>query len=198
MNPIFILAGVFIPATVYAMARQSSSDSASSDSSVMDNGTVPDPAPTSATDYAPFTLQEPSFLQTIGLSNMNQTRGERNNNPGNIVKSSIAWQGKVPGNDPTFETFDTPGNGIRAIARNLLAYYNRGLRTVHDVIYTWSKTDQASYTMQVARALGVGEYDNIDLNDPATLQIVVNEIIRRENGRIIYSSSLINTSIGIA
>jgi hypothetical protein len=182
------------------MTRQSTPDSAVADSAVADSTVDPSSVADSntATDYAPFTLQEPSFLQTIGLSNMNQTRGERNNNPGNIVKSTIPWQGKIAGNDSTFETFDTPVNGIRAIGRNLMAYYNQGRKTVHDIIYHWSATDQASYSAQVAAALGISEYDPVDLNNPATLQVFVNEIIRRENGRIIYASSVINSALGLA
>merc|ERR1712032_1522659 len=48
-----------------------------------------------------------------------EPRGFRNNNPGNIEKSHIAWAGKVAGSDSRFETFDTMENGTRALAKNL-------------------------------------------------------------------------------
>ncbi len=59
-------------------------------------------------------------------SDMN-TRGIRNNNPGNIdYNQRNAWQGQLGlglgVTKPRFARFDTPENGIRALGKLLLAY----------------------------------------------------------------------------
>lgn len=53
-----------------------------------------------------------SFLHKPNLS-----RGLRNNNPGNLILTSIGWDGKIPNaqnTDGTFEQFTSANYGIRA------------------------------------------------------------------------------------
>jgi hypothetical protein len=123
-------------------------------------------------------------------------RGIRNNNPGNIRRNSIAWQGalsradvEAAGNtwDPVFVQFDTPANGIRAIGHVLIAYSNRGLSTVDTLIPTWSATDQAAYVANVAVALGVNPGDTIDVS--ANLPALATAIIQQEEGQQPYDSN---------
>jgi hypothetical protein len=132
---------------------------------------------------------------TVNLSNAamiaatGSTRGERNNNPGNIqiTKPPTAWQGLSPTqNDPTFVQFTAPTYGIRAIHKVLLNYASQGMDTVTQVISTWSTTDQAAYIANVAAALGVSPYAVIDLTNLATATAVAAAIIMQENGRNIY------------
>lgn len=68
-----------------------------------------------------------------------ESLGYRNNNPGNIVKTSINWEGEVPCADARFECFSTPYYGIRAITKNLI-YYREvyGLTTVQEIIHRWA------------------------------------------------------------
>lgn len=83
-------------------------------------------------------------------------RGIRLNNPGNIIKSSVPWVGKIAGSDPVFETFDTPQNGINAIASLLKTYYQKHhLNTIQKIITRWSATDQTAYVDNVSLLLGV-------------------------------------------
>jgi len=123
------------------------------------------------------------------------TRGERNKNPGNIAKNSAnQWEGEV-GDDGTYVIFDTDVHGIRAIAHVLKSYQKRGVRTIHDMVYTYSGTDQAAYSKNVADALGLEQMDSPDLADLNTLVSMVTAIIHQENGRVSYTPELITLAV---
>lgn len=132
------------------------------------------------------------------------TRGERINNPGNIVKSGINWDGKVHGNDERFESFSSPEAGIRALAKNLLAYSNlHGINTVEGIVARWApatdpRNDVRSYTAFVSKALGVAPDAKIDIHNPATLTALTKAIIEKENGRNIYSDKQISLGLSAA
>jgi hypothetical protein len=127
------------------------------------------------------------------------SRGIRNNNPGNIEKSSIPWRGKVPGTDPRFETFDTPHNGIRALALNLLAKQDKhGKRTVREIISAWAppnENDTEAYIRQVAFTLGVKDSDQLDLHRASVLGPFVMAVIRHENGTQPYFPEVISRAL---
>jgi hypothetical protein len=123
-------------------------------------------------------------------------RGIRNNNPGNVVRNSIAWQGALSQADvealglkwdATFVQFDQPGNGVRAIGHILTTYSNRGLTTVDDMIRAWSQTDQDVYVANVATLLGVQPTDVIDVQ--SELPQLALGIIQQENGQQPYAVS---------
>lgn len=145
---------------------------------------------------APAQLPELSFLEGIGIMTPDNTRGERNNNPGNIRKSGSNWQGKVDGVDPSFETFADPESGLRALAKLLKNYQvNYGLRTVRAIVSRWApntENNTAAYVKSVAERLGVGPDDAINLNDQATLAALVEAIVIHENGRNIYADAQID------
>lgn len=147
----------------------------------------------------PAKLPDQSFLESLNLATGKQTRGERNNNPGNIRLSGTQWQGQVQGADPAFATFATPEAGIRALAKLLKNYAARyGLRTVRKIITRWApptENDTAAYVASVAAALGVGPDQQIDVTNPETLQRLTAAIIRHENGRVVYAQSTINEGV---
>lgn len=151
---------------------------------------------------APDTLPEQSFLETIGLMMGKLTRGERNNNPGNIRLSSASWQGKTQGADAAFETFISPEYGIRALAVLLRTYQTKyGLRTVRQIINRWappSENNTLAYIRAVATEMGVTPDQVIDLNNPDTLGTLCAAIIHHENGRVIYSVAQIDSAISIS
>ncbi len=128
-------------------------------------------------------------------------RGIRNNNPGNIERGQ-AWAGEVAGNDPRFATFDTPEAGVRALAKNVLAYQDKhGLNTVEGIINRWAppKENQTSaYAAAVAKELGVGTGDPLNLRDPAVLTKLTAAIIRHENGAQPYPGDIIDTGVRAA
>ena len=129
-----------------------------------------------------------------------QPRGIRNNNPGNIVQGSTAWQGQVTGNDPRFVSFDSPEAGIRAMGRTLLTYQDaHGLNTVGGIISRWApatENDTSSYAARVSQALGVQPNQQIDLHDPATLNKITKAMIGVENGKQPYTDQQI--ALGLA
>jgi hypothetical protein len=134
------------------------------------------------------------------------TRGERNNNPGNINEGG-GWDGDlgleiVPAGydyQPRFARFDTAQNGMRAIAKQLLAYQQRhGLNTVRGMINRWAPpsddNDTSAYVDEVCAKVGVGPDDAIDLTDLRTIQNMVTGVIFQENGRVLYAPDLITAA----
>ncbi len=131
------------------------------------------------------------------------TRGERNNDPGNIRKNGIAWDGAIsPGNDKYFVTFNSPFFGIRALAKILINYYNHhGLNTVAGIINRYAPNSENStenYIKFVAGALNVGKHQMLNLSDNNILSELIKAIINFENGRNIYSSDTIIAAINEA
>lgn len=129
-------------------------------------------------------------------------RGIRNNNPGNIdYNPRNAWKGQQPHDakiEPRFARFDTPHNGIRALAKLLLNYRKiHGLRTVESLIARWApsnENDTKAYARAVATEVGVPMQAVIHLDQP-TLEKLVAAIIRHENGRQPYSTELIAAAV---
>lgn len=121
-------------------------------------------------------------------------RGIRNNNPGNVVRNSIPWQGAMDQAgvaaagltwDPIFVQFDAPAHGVRAIGHILTVKGTRGLNTVDAIIRDWSTTDQDKYVANVADLLGVQPFDVIDVQ--SELPQLALGIIQQENGQQPYA-----------
>jgi hypothetical protein len=136
---------------------------------------------------------------------MNQpARGIRNNNPGNIDRNGIAWQGMCSdqSGDSRFIVFDSPLYGIRALAKVLLTYYRtHGLCTPAAIIGRWApavENNTEAYAFAVASALGVSPETVIDATDPATLQQLVRAIIKHENGQQPYDAGTIRAAVALA
>ncbi|MDT0140837.1 structural protein P5 [Acidovorax sp. PRC11] len=131
-------------------------------------------------------------------------RGIRNNNPGNIDRTSERWQGMAAdqSGDPRFVVFSAPVWGLRALAKVLLSYQRKyGLNTPAKIIGRWappSENDTGAYARQVARALGVGVDDVVDLQDPCTLSKIVPAIVQHENGQQPYPADLIDQAVRLA
>lgn len=132
---------------------------------------------------------------------MNKTalpRGIRNNNPGNLEWGD-PWQGLKPRNQATdqrFAEFTTPAYGIRALARTLITYYDKRkardgskIDTVREIIERWApsfENNVDAYASQVGKALcrdceRPGDV-KVNMHDYDQLRIVVEAIIRHENG----------------
>lgn len=122
----------------------------------------------------------------------NVARGIRNNNPGNIKISGTAWQGKIApssNTDGVFEQFQSMSDGIRALGKNLVTYFNvHGLNTVRGIIGRWSPPSEnvtGAYTNYVANAVGVKPDDAINVKDPHTLSLLTEAIMKYENGTLV-------------
>lgn len=131
-------------------------------------------------------------------------RGLRNNNPGNIDRTTERWQGMAAdqSSDKRFVVFSAPVWGLRALAKVLLSYQRKyGLRTPAAIIGRWAppvENDTGAYARQVAKALGVGVDDQIDLTNAATLERILPAIVQHENGQQPYPASLIAEAVRLA
>jgi hypothetical protein len=124
-------------------------------------------------------------------------RGIRNNNPGNIERSNIQWEGSIPADqvqqvlgvayDPTFEQMVSPAYGVRMIGHVLKSKVSRGLTNVDSIIRDYSATDQEAYIENVAGALNVDPHQDFDA--VAVLPAFAAAIIQQENGQQPYELS---------
>jgi len=131
-----------------------------------------------------------------------QTRGLRNNNPGNIRKTADKWKGlRAKQTDDEFFQFDSSVWGIRAMAKLLQNYQKRyGLDSVEQIINRWAppnENDTNSYVKSVAQNVGVTPSQNLDLNSVDVLSRLVKAVIRHENGINPYSDETIIEAIGL-
>ena len=101
-----------------------------------------------------------SFLGRTDL-----TLGIRNNNPGNLVFTGIAWQGKIiPKVPQRFEQFSAVKWGIRAMLRDVVNDISKGKNTVSKLIHQYappSENNTKSYINDVSKALGIQPNDKI-------------------------------------
>lgn len=118
------------------------------------------------------------------------SRGVINNNPGNIVKTTIPWKGKIQCADKRFECFSTPRDGVRAVVKTLITYYEKhGLDTVPEIIDRWSPPHENptdSFIKYIIHHVG-----SIDGRFYEKLPLLVYNIIRFENGYDPYSYDFI-------
>lgn len=144
------------------------------------------------------------------------TRGYLNNNPTNLDRSpGEPWRGEI--RDPAdrrltdfqrrelthgrFCVFPEPALGIRAAAKNLLAYQAAGWRTINTVIDHWAppiENDTAAYKARVADKLGRGLDDVLDINDFSTAHALIDAIIRVECAGMPYTGHEIEDGLTLA
>jgi hypothetical protein len=141
-----------------------------------------------------------NLITTAGNIVSDLFRGERLNNPFNIIKSANAWQGLSVDQsaDSTFASFSDPVMGIRAGVKLLSTYFNKyGLNTVQELISKFappSENDTRAYINDVATQLGVQPSQPLDWN-PATAQALTVAIIGHEQGRVIYDDVTIQQGV---
>lgn len=95
------------------------------------------------------------------LGQQNLPRGLRNNNPGNLVQTSIAWHGKIAlskNTDSRFEQFIELRYGIRAKMRDVINDIHKGKNTIEKLIHEFApafENNTVAYIASVASALGI-------------------------------------------
>ncbi len=128
-----------------------------------------------------------SFLgKTVDWTGRALTRGERNNNCGNIKYSKTRnWKGRVTERtDTVFEQFIQFRYGTAAMIMLLKEYINSGL-TLRKIIYKYappSENDSTGYLSIVASKSGLGLDTGLSA-DKKTLQGLVIAMTFVENGR---------------
>ena len=114
-------------------------------------------------------------------------RGIRNNNPGNVITSkSHKWEGEV-GSDGKFVVFKTVGDGMHAMANNLRGYKkNHNANTIKEIIHNWAPSsdgnNEVDYVAQVSKWTRIPPDQQLNLNDPYQLAILMKAMTRQENG----------------
>lgn len=143
------------------------------------------------------------------MSKKSQARGIRNNNAGNIRwDNQTQWRGMIGTDDKGFIIFDTPENGVRAMARILLSYNRRGVNTVQNIISTWAPqngvdpqtgesytNNTSSYINSVIQKTGLSQGELVTREDYDKL---IPAIIHHENGYQPYGQTTINRGIAAA
>ena len=124
-----------------------------------------------------------SFLNSSipGLS-----RGVRNNNPGNLVRTNIDWEGKIPHSQSTdikFEQFYELRYGIRALMRDIITGLKRGTNIVQFIneYAPAVENNTAAYIGSVVAALGINSNVQLELSEDIVLALA-KIIVRVENG----------------
>lgn len=74
--------------------------------------------------------------------NYSHIRGYRNNNPFNIKKSALNWQGKIEGSDKVFETFKSLDYGYRAGLKLLINYVHKGYNTIDKIVTRFAPSNE--------------------------------------------------------
>jgi hypothetical protein len=135
----------------------------------------------------------------------NMVRGLRNNNPGNLIRTKNAWQGKIPypqSKDQKFEQFTELRFGIRAMIKDLVNDINKGKNTVTKLINEYApKTENntAAYIQSVCKTIGVSPNDKITSINNGFLTLLVRAILKVELGgeHIKVTDSDINDALQI-
>jgi hypothetical protein len=127
-------------------------------------------------------------------------RGIRNNNPFNLQKTGIGWQGKVIGPDKRFETFDSIENGIRAGVIDIVGDIGKDKQnTLNKLMATFApehENDTTLYVNILSEATGFAPNEVLNPNDKLNIQTIFHlakAIIKHENGPI--QAKLISDSV---
>jgi hypothetical protein len=132
------------------------------------------------------------------------SRGLRNNNPLNLDRTSVVWQGQADdqSSDPRFVVFKTPEYGIRAGAKVLLTYQNHdGCKTIRQIIGRFAppgENNTAAYITAICSATGYGPDDEINLDTVATMKPFLIGVIIHEEGSNPYTDAQILQGIQMA
>lgn len=126
-------------------------------------------------------------------------RGIRNNNPGNIRRTNIRWQGQAPvQTDDAYIQFTEAKYGLRALARLLTNYQASGFRTIRTIINRFAppvENRTSDYVTHVCKLMGVAADATLT---PGQLPDLMRAIIRHENGVNPYTIAEIAEGIRLA
>ena len=116
-----------------------------------------------------------------------QPRSVRNNNPGNISDGPFAKS--MPGyagSDGRFAIFQSPEHGFGAMDQLLSSYGSKGLVTPTQIISRWAPASDnnrvGAYAGTVAKRMGIGPNDAIDMSDPDARRQLAMAMARFEGG----------------
>jgi len=131
------------------------------------------------------------------------SRGERNNNPGNIRISKDKWQGlSTEQLDKEFFTFKDPTYGIRAMARILIKYQDSyNANTVRKIVRRWAppvENDTEAYIERVCELTSFDDTQELNMHNFDHLRPIVIALINHELGYQPYTEAQITKGIVLA
>jgi hypothetical protein len=114
-----------------------------------------------------------------GTSQPNVPRGITNKNPTNLGYNS--HQVNVTGNDGPYGQFPTMEDGIAAATHQLvLNQTQKGASTLYQQLFIHWDPGNTGHVNQMAELTGIGQHDQIDVTDPATVTKVMTALIQTE------------------
>lgn len=145
----------------------------------------------------------------IGGSNA-QNRNYRNHNLGNLVfanQEGATLETPNAKGEQRFARFNTPEEGIRALANQVSSYYNgtsraagyQKLQTLSSIISKWAPANENNtnqYIDNVSKYLGVSPTDKIDVSNPEVMTHLVRAIATKEGGNPAVRDEFIKTALG--
>lgn len=141
--------------------------------------------------------------------NLEEIRGYRNRDPGNI-EIGDPWNGlMLPANmnevqraETRFCVFISHQHGIRAIAVILTTYQDKhGINTISGIVSRWApdfENNVPAYVKAMEQMAGVGKNDVINVHDWRTMNALVRGIIRHELGIQPYTDAIITKGLMMA
>ena len=145
----------------------------------------------------------------IGGSNA-KNRNYRNNNLGNLVSANqegATLEAPNAKGEQRFARFNTPEEGIRALANQVSSYYNgtsaaagyQKLQTVSSIISKWAppkENNTNQYIDNVSKYLGVSPNEKIDVSNPEVMTQLVRAIATKEGGNPAVNNEFIKNALG--
>lgn len=114
------------------------------------------------------------------------SRGLRNNNPGNIRRSRVSYEGEVPSSDVSFKAFESMAYGYRAIFVLLDSYRRKyGLCTIRQMLNRYAPPSEnftEGYVRYVVTQTGIAPDESLDTLSPHDMVPFVAAISKVENG----------------
>ena len=191
-------------------SSQISTDNLNTSSAALENGQpINNGAPAGITEASTVTIASVitdffNSILSLGVSPaVAEPLGISNNNPLNIERTNIPWEGKVNTNTGRFEQFATPEQGLRAAFKNMHAKRDAGgTVTIASLVRVWappSENPTNTYINRVATEVGIPANQPFSIVNNSEIAIAVAKAMTVfENGYNPYSNQQFATAYNMA
>ena len=143
------------------------------------------------------------------MNGSNSPRSVRNNNPGNLVRTNIAWEGLSTPDEMTpeqqqetrFSVFAGAEWGFRALGRDLHSKWLRGLDTIRQIITVYAppnENDTEAYIGAVSEMMQVSPDQPLALGNASQLATLCRAIAVHEAGGWFFADDDLNAGVRMA
>ena len=134
----------------------------------------------------------------------------RNNNPGNLERSTFQWLGLAQFSEmtpeqraePRYLVFRTPVYGFRALALDLRNSWKAGRRTIGELLARFApagdNNDTRAYVDDVTGRTGIASDAELDLNDASQLELLCIAIAIHEAGAWLFNAADVIAGVKMA